>query len=158
MTEINEVGTHGQEIPDHLPLLEPGKHHPSEGKACAMEAAAWLAGEPWTDHPRSVHPVIAGLARGANDRAAWRDRHSLWPLILASLNTARPHSPVLSWRLHHRAHQSLRRDPQNWQGAWEALLVLHAQITGHQRVSVPYDRITSLNARLNCARRPVPYL
>ena len=158
MTEIEQVWPHGHEIPDHLPLLEIGRHQPSDGKACAMEAAAWLAGEPWTDHPRSVHPVIAGVARGANDRASWRDRQTLWPLILASLDTTRPHSPLLSWRLHHRVHQHLGRDPQDWRGAWEALLVLHAQLTGHQRPPVPHARITSLTARLDNGQRSVPYL
>ncbi len=44
-----------------------------------MEAASWLAGEPWTDHPRSVHPVIAGVARAADDSVSDAERTGLWP-------------------------------------------------------------------------------
>ena len=47
--------------------LSKGKHaSPAEG-ACVMELASMLAGEPFSDHPRSVCPVIAALLRRYND-------------------------------------------------------------------------------------------
>jgi hypothetical protein len=33
-----------------------------------MEYASVLAGEPFSDHPRCVHPALAGCARAVNDR------------------------------------------------------------------------------------------
>jgi hypothetical protein len=134
-------------IADHLPRLARGNHKPDEGKACAMEVASWLAGEPWSDHPRSVHPVIAHVARRANDSLDDDQRQQLWPLILASLGTARPHRPVLSWRLEFTARRlagSLSGD-----ATWEALLAKHARLTGHRPISVPGSRFATLNAHLH---------
>jgi hypothetical protein len=38
--------------------LKSGAHSPNDGTAmCAMELAAWIAGEPWSDHPPCVCPV-----------------------------------------------------------------------------------------------------
>jgi hypothetical protein len=46
-----------------------------------MEYAALLAGEPWTDQPRCTHPVLAALARLANDATTPTGRYRLVPLI-----------------------------------------------------------------------------
>jgi hypothetical protein len=86
-------------IPDRLPTLDRLSHPPNDRKACAMEAASWLAGEEWSDHPRSVHPVVAAIARGVNDRMSDAGRARLWPLVLRSLATARPDDHVLAVRL-----------------------------------------------------------
>jgi len=40
--------------------LSKGRHRGPEDGACAMELASMLAGEPFSDHPDSVCPVIAG--------------------------------------------------------------------------------------------------
>jgi hypothetical protein len=55
-----------------------------------MELASHLAGEPWSDHPACVSPVIGALVRRLNDR--WSDEHRqmLKPLIPEMLNTADP--------------------------------------------------------------------
>jgi hypothetical protein len=48
--------------------LSKGKHaSPAEG-ACVMELASMLAGEPFSDRPTSVCPVVAGFLRAYNDR------------------------------------------------------------------------------------------
>lgn len=52
---------------DNLPPLAKGAHAPDSGQACMMEAAAYIAGEPWTDSPACVCPVIAAFARQLND-------------------------------------------------------------------------------------------
>ena len=39
-------------------ILGKGGHDPSTG-ACVMEAAAYIAGEDWSDHPDCTSPVIA---------------------------------------------------------------------------------------------------
>lgn len=58
--------------------LSKGKHaSPSEG-ACVMELASMLAGEPFSDRPASVCPVIAGFMRAYNDRIDDERRQDLY--------------------------------------------------------------------------------
>lgn len=58
--------------------LSKGKHaSPSEG-ACVMELASMLAGEPFSDRPASVCPVIAGFMRAYNDRVDDERRQDLY--------------------------------------------------------------------------------
>lgn len=58
--------------------LSKGKHaSPGEG-ACVMELASMLAGEPFTDRPASVCPVIAGFMRAYNDRVDDERRQDLY--------------------------------------------------------------------------------
>ena len=58
--------------------LSKGKHaSPSEG-ACVMELASMLAGEPFSDRPASVCPVIAGFMRAYNDRVDEERRQDLY--------------------------------------------------------------------------------
>ena len=47
--------------------LSKGKHSIPEDGACVMELASMLAGEPFTDHPASVCPVIGSFLRSYND-------------------------------------------------------------------------------------------
>ncbi len=47
--------------------LRKGRHDAPEEGACVMELASMLAGEPFTDHPASVCPVIGSCLRAYND-------------------------------------------------------------------------------------------
>src|ERR1700749_1409694 len=47
--------------------LSRGKHQTPDEGACVMELASMLAGEPFTDQPESVCPVIASFMRAYND-------------------------------------------------------------------------------------------
>jgi hypothetical protein len=47
--------------------LSKGRHSSPEEGACVMELASMLAGEPFTDHPVSVCPVIGSCLRAYND-------------------------------------------------------------------------------------------
>lgn len=68
--------------------LSRGRHaDPSDG-ACLMELASLLAGEPWSDHPACVHPVLAAVARGVNDKIGDEDRARLVPLVPYMIGTA----------------------------------------------------------------------
>jgi hypothetical protein len=59
--------------------LGSGSHnHFGEGM-CAMEAASYIAGEPWSDHPECVCPVIAAFLRNWNDSLPKSDRERLIP-------------------------------------------------------------------------------
>jgi hypothetical protein len=59
--------------------LSRGKHSSKEKGACVMELASMLAGEPFTDHPRSVCPVIAAILRAYNDSVDDARRQDLYP-------------------------------------------------------------------------------
>ena len=65
-------------VPD---LLYHGTHHSPEHGMCMMEAAAYVAGEPHTDHPRCVSAVIGQFCRVWNDDLGStmnRDRLRKW--------------------------------------------------------------------------------
>jgi hypothetical protein len=47
--------------------LARGRHQSPDQGACVMELASMLAAEPFSDHPRSVCPVIAAFLRAYND-------------------------------------------------------------------------------------------
>ena len=58
--------------------LSKGKHVDPEDGACVMELASMLAGEPFTDHPASVCPVIGSFLRSYNDSIDKDRRQSLY--------------------------------------------------------------------------------
>jgi hypothetical protein len=67
--------------------LSKGKHAaPSEG-ACVMELASMLAGEPFSDRPASVCPVIAGFLRAYNDRVDDERRQELYRYAAEAVDT-----------------------------------------------------------------------
>jgi len=71
-------------------VLAYGSHRTRENGMCAMEAAAYVAGEWHSDHPACVCPVIGAFMRSWNDGLpddATRTR-LLMPLIPKILNTA----------------------------------------------------------------------
>jgi|SRR5579884_3074450 len=72
---------------EHIKLAQ-GNHPGPDGGACVMEAVAWVAGEPWSDHPVCASPVIAGFLRAWNDALNDADRQMLKPLVLRLVGTA----------------------------------------------------------------------
>lgn len=77
---------------DKIMLLK-GAHTPpdDDGKinGCAMEVASWLTGEPWSDHPECVCPVIGAFTRAWNDGMPDDDDRNtiLKPLLLRLIGT-----------------------------------------------------------------------
>lgn len=68
--------------------LARGRHRsPAEG-ACVMELASMLAGEPFSDRPRCVDPVLAAYLRALNDRLDARRRLDLRPYASAVIGTS----------------------------------------------------------------------
>ncbi|WP_134119309.1 hypothetical protein [Kribbella kalugense] len=55
---------------------------------CVMELVSRLAGEPWTDRPASVHPVLSAVARAAHDHSSPAGRRELLPLAPQFMNTS----------------------------------------------------------------------
>lgn len=58
--------------------LSKGKHSSPDEGACVMELASMLAGEPFTDHPGSVCPVIGSFLRAYNDSVDEERRQDLY--------------------------------------------------------------------------------
>ena len=69
------------------PSLSRGRHADPDDGTCAMELASDLAGEPWSDHPACVHPVLAAIARAVNDGTGEAGRARLAALVPAMIGT-----------------------------------------------------------------------
>jgi hypothetical protein len=54
---------------ERVTVLKAGSHSPPNGDfaACVMEAVSYIAGEPWSDHPACVSPVITAFMISWND-------------------------------------------------------------------------------------------
>lgn len=99
--------------------LSRGKHQSPEHGACIMELASMLAGERFTDRPRSVCPVLGGFLRAYNDVVDDDRRHDLYPYAALAVGTrSDPHVEALraerclafAERLHRaRERRGLRR-------------------------------------------------
>lgn len=109
--------------------LRRGRHRSAEDGACVMELASMIAGEPFSDHPQCVSPVIGALLRAYNDLSGDDRRQDLLRFasdavgsrgsdvvetarlqhcldVLTELEEARSHS--LLWRLRSPAPTHLR--------------------------------------------------
>jgi hypothetical protein len=70
--------------------LDRGQHAALAQGACLMEAAAYMAGERWSDAPQCASPVIGGLLRTWNDLLPRRPRQELkrhLPRVVGSRGT-----------------------------------------------------------------------
>lgn len=71
-----------------ITALHHGAHSPSDAQMCAMEAVAFVAGEPWSDHPQCASPVIGAFMRAWNDGLPDDERNALLlPLISRLVGT-----------------------------------------------------------------------
>jgi hypothetical protein len=68
--------------------LSKGRHSSPEHGACVMELASMLAGESFTDHPRSVSGAIATFLRSYNDIVDDDRRQDLYHYASAVVGTA----------------------------------------------------------------------
>jgi hypothetical protein len=67
------------ELPHHTIHLDSGRHRSPDAGMCVVELASVLGGEPFSDHPRRVCPVIAAFLRTYNDRIGVLRRQDLIP-------------------------------------------------------------------------------
>src|SRR5689334_25425534 len=75
-------------VPDGMPVLSRGKHRNPARGACFMEYTALLAGEPFSDAPRSVDAELAAVLRHANDTLSDADRPRLLPQLGRAIGLA----------------------------------------------------------------------
>lgn len=77
-----------QAVPSHQTVaLSRGRHDGPEEGACVMELASMLAGEPFSDSPRAVCPVLAAFLRSYNDGVDDARRLSLYALAAMVVGT-----------------------------------------------------------------------
>jgi hypothetical protein len=95
-------------VPDGLPVLSRGRHRSPRKGACFMEMASVLANEPWSDHPRCTHPLVAHLARMVNDNTTDENRGDLAPLIPSVVGL---HGGGLAWTVDVTAAVALQAIP-----------------------------------------------
>jgi hypothetical protein len=95
-----------------------GKHASPESGACVMELASMLAGERFSDHPRSVSRVIGAFLRGYNDTLDDDRRQDLYAYASRVVGTAACHdvedlrlARLLGWadEMRRRRRSLLRR-------------------------------------------------
>ena len=68
--------------------LSGGAHDEASGQMCAMEAVAYITGEPWSYHPQCACPVITAFMVSWNDSLNSEDRNRLvLPLITKTVGT-----------------------------------------------------------------------
>jgi hypothetical protein len=82
--------------------LSKGKHTSPDNGACVVELASMLAGEPFSDHPMSVSPVIAAFLRTYNDLLDDRRRQDLYGYaakIVGSVGSERTERARIGWLL-----------------------------------------------------------
>ena len=70
-----------------LTLKKGGHSGPGDGM-CLLEAAAYMAGEDWSDHPECVCTVLGSFGRNLNDVLPDDKRQLLKPLLPELLSTA----------------------------------------------------------------------
>jgi hypothetical protein len=63
----------------HPLTLAAGSHAGPDEGVCVVELASLMGGEPFSDHPECVCPVIGSYLRAWNDRAAHHARQQLLP-------------------------------------------------------------------------------
>src|SRR5205085_11080105 len=81
-TERNMSATSHQTI-----RLSSGTHKSPEEGACVLELASMLGGEPFSDHPNSVCPVIGSFLRDYNDSVSDERRQDLYRYTAAVVGT-----------------------------------------------------------------------
>lgn len=97
--------------------LTPGNHASRDDGTCAMEMVAWLSGEPHTDRPAGVCPIIAAFVRGINDGAKEERRDELIPHLPNLIGTIDPpmqqsRTDFFAWQAIHAAGVVLQSEGQ----------------------------------------------
>ena len=84
-------------MPGGLAEVQP----PTDLQACVMEAVSYVAGEPWSDHPRCASPIITSFLIGWNDALHDSDRQILKPYIprIVGTRTTKADEETRAWML-----------------------------------------------------------
>lgn len=140
-------------LEDHLALLDElelkgGGHGSFNDGVCAMEAVAWLAGEPHSDHPQCASQVIGAFMRTWNDQLPDDQRQVLKGYLPRLVGTAK--GPALEDRLAWMAADWLVRE---YTPAWLRLAGLEDQALLLEGLSpLSADTVPSIKTTLDAVR------
>jgi hypothetical protein len=123
--------------PDFIPVLAHGSHADPKQGACVMEMVAFLAGEPHTDQPKCVMPVLRNLGINVNDFVSDDNRNRIALLIPAFMNS----NDMNQSELENRVQQEVLPAFYNWYGDKKAFQ--------HQATSTAFRIIDPFNAIKN---------
>lgn len=126
--------------PSTITRLGAGAHESRSDGVCLLEYVAWLAGEPHTDKPRCVSPVLATFGRHLNDVLPDDLRQQLEPLAQALIGTAQ--QPTADQARRRLAVDWLIR---TWTPTWLTLAGLHEDAAA-LRTLAPIDSPRTLKA------------
>jgi hypothetical protein len=93
--------------------LSKGKHTSPDDGACVMELSSMLAGEPFTDHPASVCPVIGSFLRAYNDSIDDSRRQDLYAYA-ANVVGSRTSADVQRLRAEHLTDWASQFQRRRW--------------------------------------------
>jgi hypothetical protein len=93
--------------------LSKGKHTSKDHGACVMELSSMLAGEPFSDHPASVCPVIGSLLRAYNDSIDDTRRQDLYAYAARVVDSRAP-AEVEEGRIEHLTTWMLKPDSRRF--------------------------------------------
>ena len=131
--------------------LKRGAHSSPDAGMCALEAAAWIAGEPHSDHPECVCPVIAAFGRAWNDALSLEERNAvLRPLVPRMIGTRG--SDALA---HRRALMAADWLVREHTPAWLRLagLTAHADALAGLAEITAMDQVQALRPAIEAARQ-----
>ena len=134
-----------------IPPLGEGKHESSEDGMCALEAAAWIAGEPWSDHPECVCPVIAEFCRRWNDGLPSHERNAILRPMVPRLVGTRGSAALAHKRSLMAADWLVREHTPAWLRL--AGLIDHADTLAALPEIADMARVPSIRGALEAARR-----
>jgi hypothetical protein len=146
--------------------LGKGRHDSPEGGACVMELASMLAGEPFSDRPRSVCPVIGSLLRAYNDRIDDCRRQDLYAYAAKVIGSRASQEVqqaraerVSAWALERHWSRSLQRlvpprlralipaPPADLVGSHAVCAIPHHDDKTHAEVLTLIDELLAIGAR-----------
>src|SRR6185437_7430485 len=91
------MATKARELDIDKLMLMSGAHRKTQKEFCVMEAVAYVAGEPWSDHPSCACPVLSAFMRSWNDSLDDQARQRLKPYILRLVGTNDGNSDRRGW-------------------------------------------------------------
>src|ERR1700685_3688163 len=131
--------------------LKSGAHSPNS-TFCVMEAVAYVAGEPWSDHPECACPVISTFLRSWNDALPTdADRDRLLKPLIRDLVGTRSTAEVENRRATMCADWLVRVNAPAWLRL--AGLTVHADALEALPEITDFEQCPSLMGTLNAARQ-----
>jgi hypothetical protein len=134
-----------------IPPLGWGQHEGPDDGMCAIEAAAWVAGEPWSDRPECVCPVIAEFCRRWNDGLPSHERNAILRPMVPRLVGTRGSAALAHKRSLMAADWLVREHTPAWLRL--AGLIDHADTLAALPEIADMAQVPSIRGALEAARR-----